>query len=172
MTILLLALALLACLVLVPLGLPGTWLMIAVAMGFPYVVGSEPLGIVSLVVLIGLALVGEIIEFTLSARYTRKYGGSRRASWGAVVGGIIGAIVGVPVPIVGPVIGAFAGSFAGALLAEYSRGSQTGAATRVAWGALVGRAMAVAVKMGIGVAIAAWTLVAAWSSVAGGAPGR
>jgi uncharacterized protein YqgC (DUF456 family) len=169
-TILLLALALLACLVLVPLGLPGTWLMIAVAIAFPYVVGSEPLGIVSLVVLIGLALVGELIEFTLSARYTRKYGGSRRASWGAVIGGIIGAFVGVPVPVVGPVIGAFAGSFAGALLAEVSRGSQAGAATRVAWGALLGRALAVAVKMGIGVAIAAWTLVAAWTSVAGRAP--
>ena len=168
MTILLLALALLACLVLVPLGLPGTWLMIAVAIAFPHLAGVEPLGALSLVVLVGLALVGEVIEFTLSARYTRKYGGSRRASWGAVIGGIAGAIVGVPVPIVGPVIGAFVGSFAGALLAEVSRGSGTGEATRVAWGALLGRVVAIAVKMGIGVAIAAWTLVAAWTSVAGG----
>ena len=168
MTILLLALALLACLVLVPLGLPGTWLMIAVAIAFPYLAGVAPLGAISLVVLVGLALVGEVIEFTLSARYTRKYGGSRRASWGAVIGGIAGAIVGVPVPIVGPVLGAFVGSFAGALLAEVSRGSGTGEATRVAWGALLGRVVAIAVKMGIGVAIAAWTLVAAWTSVAGG----
>lgn len=168
MSLLLLALALLACLLLVPLGLPGTWLMIAVAIGFPYVVGSEPLGIVTLVALIGLALVGELFEFTLSARYARKYGGSRRASWGAVIGGIAGAIVGVPVPIVGPVIGAFIGSFAGALLAELSRGSQTGAATRVAWGALLGRVVAIAVKMGIGVAIAAWALLAAASGMAGG----
>jgi uncharacterized protein YqgC (DUF456 family) len=169
MSLLLLALALLACLVLVPLGLPGTWLMVAVAMAFPYIVGAEPLGAVTLVALVGLALVGELIEFTLSARYTRKYGGSRRASWGAVIGGIVGAMVGVPVPIVGPVIGGFLGSFAGALLAEISRGSGHGAATRVAWGALIGRVVATAVKMGIGVAIAAWALLAAASSMA--APG-
>lgn len=168
MSLLLLALALLACLLLVPLGLPGTWLMIAVAIGFPYVVGAEPLGVVTLVALVALALVGELFEFTLSARYARKYGGSRRASWGAVIGGIVGAIMGVPVPIVGSVIGAFAGSFAGALLAEVSRGSATGAATRVAWGALLGRVLATAVKMGIGVAIAAWALLAAASGMAGG----
>lgn len=168
MSLLLLALALLACLVLVPLGLPGTWLMIAVAIGFPYVAGTAPLGVVTIVALLALALAGELVEFFLSARYARKYGGSRRASWGAVIGGVAGAIVGVPVPIVGPVIGAFLGSFAGALVAEASRGSGTGAATRVAWGALIGRVLATAVKMGIGVAMAAWALLAAASGMADG----
>lgn len=167
MSLLLLGLVLLLCLVLIPLGLPGTWLMIAVAIGFPYVVGAEPLGVVTLVGLVVLALVGELVEFSLAARYARKYGGSRRASWGAVIGGIAGAIVGVPVPVVGPVIGAFAGSFAGALLAELSRGARSGPATRVAWGALLGRVVATAMKMGIGVAIAAWALVAAAAGVAG-----
>ena len=161
MSLLVLGLVLFLCLLLIPLGLPGTWLMIAVAIGFPYVVGAEPLGAVTLVGLVVLALVGELVEFSLAARYARMYGGSRRASWGAVIGGIVGAIVGVPVPIVGPVIGAFVGSFAGALLAELSRGRETGPATRVAWGALLGRVVATAMKMGIGVAIAAWTLLAA-----------
>ena len=73
-----------------------------------------------------LALIGELLEFSLTAKYTRKYGGSRRASWGAIIGGMIGAFIGVPVPIVGPVLGAFAGAFVGAFVGEYSRGGRGG----------------------------------------------
>jgi len=108
-----------------------------------------------------LALFGEIIEFSLSGRYARKYGGSRRAGWGAIIGGVVGAFVGVPVPIVGPVIGGFLGSFAGALIAELSRGSGGGTATRVAWGALIGRVTAAAAKVAIGIVMIVWIIVAA-----------
>lgn len=166
MELLVLALILLASLFLVPLGLPGTWVMIAAAMGYGYVAG-EGIGFPTLVVIFALAVVGEVIEFTLAARYTRKYGGSRRAGWGAIIGGIIGAIVGVPVPIIGSVIGAFAGAFLGALVAERTRGATTTDATRVATGALLGRAAAVAAKSAIGVAIAALILLSAWRAEAG-----
>ena len=166
MALLVLALILLASLFLVPLGLPGTWVMIAAAMGYGYVAG-EGIGFPTLVVIFALAVVGEVIEFTLAARYTRKYGGSRRAGWGAIIGGIIGAIVGVPVPIIGSVIGAFAGAFLGALVAERTRGATTTDATRVATGALLGRAAAVAAKSAIGVAIAALILLCAWRAEAG-----
>ena len=39
-----------------------------------------------------LGLVAEWIEFTMSGKYARKYGGSRRAGWGAMLGGVIGAV--------------------------------------------------------------------------------
>src|SRR5215212_6271106 len=143
MEVLLFAAVLLLSLFLIPLGLPGTWVMVGSAIGYD-------------------ALVKEIFEFSLASRYTRKYGGSRRAGWGAIIGGIIGAIVGVPVPIIGSVIGAFVGSFAGALVAEYTRREATaGTATRVATGALIGRVVAAAMKTGIGVVIAAWLVAAA-----------
>jgi uncharacterized protein YqgC (DUF456 family) len=74
---------------------------------------------------------------------------------------MIGAFIGVPVPIVGPVLGAFAGAFAGAFIGEFSRAGEGGTATRVATGALIGRAVAAAMKIGIGVAMAAWVLFAA-----------
>lgn len=166
MELLVLALILFGALLLVPLGLPGTWVMIAAAMGYGYL-ADAPIGFPTLVMVFALAIVGEIIEFTLAARYTRKYGGSRRAGWGAIIGGIIGAIVGVPVPIIGSVIGAFAGAFLGALVAERTRGVTTTDATRVATGALLGRAAAVAAKSAIGVAIAALILLSAWRA---GAP--
>ena len=161
MELLILGVVMFLALMLIPLGLPGTWVMIAAGMGYGYLAG-DGIGFPTLVICFALAIVGEFIEFTLAARYTRKYGGSRRAGWGAIIGGIVGAIVGVPVPIIGSVIGAFAGAFLGALVAERTRGASTGDATRVATGALIGRAAAVAAKSAIGVAIAALLLLSAW----------
>lgn len=149
-------------LLLIPLGLPGTWLMVGVAIGDAAIMGARGVGWVTIVGTAVLAVIGEALEWGLTGRYARKYGGSRRAEWGAIIGGIVGAIVGVPVPIVGSVIGAFAGAFLGALVAEFSRGSGAVGATRVATGALLGRVVAAALKTAIGVVIASWIMAAAW----------
>jgi uncharacterized protein YqgC (DUF456 family) len=160
MEILLLGAILLVSLFIIPIGLPGTWVMLAAGVGYSLLVPNS-IGWFTLAATTGIAIVAEIFEFTLAGQYARKYGGSRRASWGAIIGGTVGAIVGVPVPIIGPIIGAFAGAFLGALVAEYSRGSGAQASTRVATGALIGRAVASAMKVGAGMVIAVWLLVAA-----------
>jgi uncharacterized protein YqgC (DUF456 family) len=154
----LLLLALFVGLALIPFGLPGLWVMIGAALLYSW---AEPgrIGAPTLLGLTALAIVAEILEFLAAGKYARKYGGSRRAAWGAIIGGIVGAIVGVPVPIIGSVIGAFAGSFAGALVAEMTLGSRMGPATRVATGALIGRAVATALKVAIGVALIAWVVL-------------
>jgi hypothetical protein len=161
MSIVLFAVVLLGCLLLIPLGLPGLWLMIAAAFGLNALSRPAPIGTVTLAGVLLVAVVAEVLEFTVAARYTTRYGGSRRAGWGAILGGVVGAVVGVPVPIVGSVIGAFVGAFAGAYLAERSRRMEHGVATRVATGALVGRAAAAALKTACGLAIGAWLLTAA-----------
>ena len=162
MEVLVFAAVLLLCLFLIPIGLPGTWLMLGAAIGYDALIAGDPIGWGTIVATAVLAVIAEVFEFTLSTRYTKKYGGSRRAGWGAIIGGIAGAIVGVPVPIIGSVIGAFVGSFAGALVAEFSRREATaGTATRVATGALIGRVVAAGMKTAIGVVIAAWLVAAA-----------
>ena len=162
MEVLLLGLALAGCLFLIPLGLPGLWLMLAAAFVYDILMpGPDPIGIWNIAGATVLAVLAEVAEFSLAGRYARKYGGSRRAGWGAILGGIVGAFVGVPLPIIGSVIGAFAGAFLGALAFEYMGTRNAGTATRVAWGALVGRVVAAALKVGVGVAIAAWLLLAA-----------
>jgi uncharacterized protein YqgC (DUF456 family) len=148
-------------LILIVLGLPGLWIMVASAVVYNMIVPGDPIGWFSLVAVGVLAFVAELLEFSMTGRYARKYGGSRRAGWGAIIGGIVGAMVGVPVPIVGPVIGAFAGSFAGALIAELTGGSKAGDATRVATGALIGRVMSTVLKIGIGFTIGLWIFLAA-----------
>jgi uncharacterized protein len=160
MAVLLLAAILLLSIFIIPLGLPGTWVMLAAGVGYSLLVPNS-IGWVTLVGVTIIAVIAEIFEFTLSGQYARKYGGSRRASWGAIIGGTVGAIVGVPVPIIGSIIGAFAGAFIGALVFEYSRGSGVSASTRVATGALIGRAVAAAMKVGAGIAIAVWLIFAA-----------
>jgi uncharacterized protein YqgC (DUF456 family) len=168
MELVLLVIVLLIGLLLIPFGLPGLWLMVGAALVFSYLVpaGRAP-GVTTLIVITLLALAAEVIEFVLGGRYARKYGGSRRAGWGAILGGLVGAVVGVPVPLIGSMIGAFIGAFAGALIAELSYGTTMGAASRVAKGALIGRAVAVAVKVAIGVVLIVWIVFALiWSTPA------
>ncbi|HST07829.1 MAG TPA: DUF456 domain-containing protein [Gemmatimonadaceae bacterium] len=161
MPLLILACVILLSLVLIVLGLPGLWIMVASAVTYNLVVPGDPIGWVTLVIVGVLALVAELLEFSLTGKYARKYGGSRRAGWGAILGGIVGAMVGIPVPIIGSVIGAFIGSFLGALIAELTGGSSAGDATRVAKGALIGRVVSTALKIGIGFTIGVWIFIAA-----------
>ncbi|MGQ0766369.1 MAG: DUF456 domain-containing protein [Gemmatimonadota bacterium] len=155
------AVVLLGCLFVVPLGLPGLWMMIGAAFLWNWIVPTATIGWGALGLSVAMAVLAEVFEWTLSAKYTARYGGSRRAGWGAILGGIAGAFIGVPIPIIGSVIGAFAGAFAGALIMEFSRRESTAeSATRVAKGALVGRVAATAVKVGLGCAVAALLLIA------------
>jgi uncharacterized protein YqgC (DUF456 family) len=161
MALLILAAVIILSLILIVLGLPGLWIMVATAVVYNMIVPGDPIGWVSLIAVAVLALIAELLEFTMTGRYARKYGGSRRAGWGAIIGGMIGAVVGFPVPIVGPVIGAFLGSFVGALVAELTGGSSAGDATRVAKGALIGRVVSTMLKIGIGFTIGIWIFIAA-----------
>jgi len=145
----------------IPLGLPGTWIMFLAGLTYTWAVGGNAIGWVPLAGCFAIAVTAEVLDVTLAGRYTKKYGGSRRGAWGAIIGGVIGAIVGVPVPILGPVIGAIVGSFAGALVGEYSGGMGHQDAAKAATGAAIGRVVAMGAKAAAGCVIAAWLLGAA-----------
>src|SRR2546427_10454398 len=87
----LLALCLLAGLVLVPLGLPGLWVMVAGVAGYGWLMDFRSVGGTTIALVLGLALVGEIVETWLGFRPARRYGGSSRAGWGALGAGAAGA---------------------------------------------------------------------------------
>ena len=148
-------------LVLVPLGLPGLWVMVIGVIGYGWLTDFRTVGAATIAIVLALAFLGEIIEMWVGFRLTKRYGGSNRAGWGALIGGIIGAVIGVPVPIIGSVIGAFVGSFAGAMLFEYTLSATTSTAVRAGWGAVLGRAAAAAVKIALGLVIAVIGLFAA-----------
>lgn len=150
-------------LLLVPLGLPGLWVMVGAILLYGWLTDFRSLSVALIAIVLALALLGEIIESWLGFRFAKRYGGSRRSGWGALIGGVIGAVIGVPIAIIGSVIGAFIGSFIGAALFEYSTSRQAGVATRAGWGAVVGRAAAAALKIALGLVIAAIAAFAALS---------
>jgi len=157
------AAAILAGLLLIPLGLPGLWVMVGGILAYGWLTAFRTVSVATIAVVLGLAFLGEIIENWIGFRYAKRYGGSTRSAWGALLGGLVGAVVGVPVPVIGSVIGAFLGSFLGAALFEYSYSRHAGVATRAGWGAVVGRAAGAAVKIALGLMIAVVGLFAALS---------
>jgi uncharacterized protein YqgC (DUF456 family) len=155
---LLLIAAILLGLVMIPLGMPGTLVIFAATLTYKLFVLDGAIGWTTVVIVGILMCLGGAADLALAGRYARKYGGSRRAGWGAIIGGMVGAFVGVPVPIVGPVLGAFAGAFVGALAFELTAGTSGTGATKVATGALMGRVVGAAINVAIGLVMAAWVM--------------
>lgn len=160
-----LVIALIACclvgLALIAIGLPGIWLMVIAVVSYGLVTKFVGVGVITLSVTIVLALLSEVAEAYLGFGLAKKYGGSKRAGWGALIGGLVGAGMGVPVPIIGSVIGSFVGAFAGALLFEYLGHGDSDKAFRAGWGALLGRVAATATKMALGFVITVLAVIGA-----------
>jgi len=149
-----LATAVLVGLFLIPLGLPGLWVMVGGILVYGWLTSFRSLSVAVIALVLGIAFLGEIIESWLGFRFSKRYGGSGRSGWGALIGGIAGAVIGVPIPVIGSVIGAFLGSFVGAAAFEYTASRQLDVASRAGWGAVVGRAAAAAAKIALGLVIA------------------
>ena len=79
MALLILSLVIIVSLILIVLGLPGLWIMVASAVTYNLIVPGDPIGWVTLVIVGILALVAELLDISLTGRYARRYGGSRRA---------------------------------------------------------------------------------------------
>lgn len=142
--------ALVACLFLTPLGLPGNWFMIAILTAGVYFEVVSPL---TMLACLFIATAAEAVEYLLVQKLNLRYGGSRRAFWGAIAGGIVGVMIGVPIPIVGSVIAGFLGTFLGAAAVTLHETRSHQAATRVGWGVFLARMWAAAVKTAAGVVI-------------------
>lgn len=131
-------------LVLIPLGLPGLWLMVAVVLGLST---AGHLSWTFGLLVAGAALAAEVAEFLVLRAFGKAYGGSRMAFFGAIAGGTIGMFVGVPVPVVGPIVTAFLGTFLGAGLVTYWQTRSIERSARVGWGVLLARTVAVGLKV-------------------------
>lgn len=149
--------AMVAGLVMIPVGLPGLWLIVATTLAL-VLAGHLSWG--AGLVVATLAVVAEAAEFLVVSRFGRAFGGSRRAFWGAVLGGMAGLFVGMPVPVVGPVITAFLGTFLGAGAVTLMETRSIGRSARVGWGVLLARTAAVALKVAVAVGVIAFVGVA------------
>lgn len=134
------------------LQLPGTWLMLLATSLFVWLRDDALITWWTPVVLLGLCIVGEVIETVASAWGSGKEGGSKRGMLLSIVGGIAGAIVAtfaIPVPIVGTIIGAAAGAGVGAALGDRWAGREWEPAWRAGRGAAIGRFWGAVGKLGV-----------------------
>jgi uncharacterized protein len=155
------AMAALGCLAVVPLGLPGLWLMIAAAIAMR-LAGWLSFGWPLVATCIAIGVAAEVVEAAAGATGAKMGGASRRGMVGAFVGGIAGAIflTGlVPIPIVGTIAGGIVGSFAGAWIGEASdeRKRRPDEKLRAALGAAAGKLAGTFGKVVAGVVV--WVLL-------------
>lgn len=149
-------------LILVPLGLPGLWVMVVSLFGYALLGDFQQIGFQTLVLATALAAGGEVLELIIGWRFAQKHGASRRAGWGAIVGGLAGTLMGMPIPLLGTVVGGFLGAFLGAALFEATGNTEWRKFVAAGWGAILGKAAAAAVKVGLGIGIAIIGLYAAF----------
>jgi len=102
------------------LGLFGNWIILGAAGIVWAVTGFAYFSPWALLLMTGLAALGEVLEFALAGFGARRFGGSKGSMVAALVGCIVGAVVGTPLfPLVGTLIGACIGAFGAAALYEY-----------------------------------------------------
>lgn len=149
-------LILLVGLILIPLGFPGTWVMVVAAIVFALLgnlnpAGSEWTGILIVAALAGL---GELIELGVRVVGSKLAKVSNGAIIAAIVGGLIGVFVGFPIFLIGSLIGLLLGVFLGAffyaLLLENQRPL---AAIKIALATTTSQVVALFAKTCIGIAI-------------------
>jgi uncharacterized protein len=156
-------------------GRPGTWAIVVTSALLAWLAPTE-WGISNswgyVAALVGLALLGELVEFVASAAGVGKLGGSRRAAALAIVGSLVGAIVGmvvglpIPIPIVGSLIGSVllggVGAAVGALIGEKWKGKDWDGSVRIGYAAFVGRILGTVGKTLCAAIMTAMLIVLIW----------
>ncbi len=157
------ALLLLATSLLVYLGLGGNFVLVGLALAHAVVTGFDPLGWPLLLVLLGIALFGELIEFLLGTFYVVRKGAGGGAAVGGFLGGLVGGVAGHAVlPVIGAVLGSFLGGFAGAVLGEWRRQRRLEPSLRAGTHAFIGRVLAILAKHACGLVMVFLILRATW----------
>jgi uncharacterized protein YqgC (DUF456 family) len=142
-------------------GLPGNFVILGASILYGWYGGFQEITVKIIIILIVLALAGELIEFLLGILGSKKYESSNRAVVGSIIFGIIGAVMGAPFFFgIGAVVGAFAGAFAGAIIVELSQGKKMDEALKSGWGAFIGRVAGTISKGAVGIAMIAVTVIA------------
>ncbi len=157
-------LLLLAVLLLHIFSLPANWGVAALVICWKLIFPSG-LTWSFILVLLGIALAGEILELMAQAYGAKRFGSSRRGNIGGLIGAIAGAILGAPFLFgLGALFGALGGAFAGCWLMEVGHGRNASEARHAAWGAFWGKFFGLSLKFGLGMCMFALTAVRVWPS--------
>ena len=146
--------------VLTAVNLPGNWLiLLATAVVAWWRWEHQSITVSAMLMLLGLAMVGELLELLATTGGARGGGAGKKGMIGALIGSLVGAVLGqilIPIPLVGLLIGACLGAAVFAMAIELGAGRTWRDSGRAATGAAMGRLAGTVAKVVVGVAM--WTV--------------
>lgn len=154
-----------ASLFLLILGLPGNWIIFALTLAWSLLSGAA-FGWQFFVLLLGLATLGEVMEFAAGHFGGKRFGGTGKGSLGGIIGALALGIMCAPLLFgLGALLGALAGGFLGSLIFEKLHGMETGKAAKAAFGNMLGRFGGFLAKLGIGITLIVLAAPRIWGSL-------
>jgi uncharacterized protein YqgC (DUF456 family) len=156
----LLFLVLLVGLAITVMTLPGLWIMLLATGLYAWATHFAFIGKWTLLILLAMAVLGEVIELGFQGSGAKRAGAGRRGVWGALIGGVLGGIFlsFIPIPVISTLVGVLLGTFTGAMIGELSGGRDVGPSAYVGFGAARGRFFGTLAKLGLGGIMLATTL--------------
>ena len=135
-------------------GLFGNWLILVAVTAAWALSGFDHFGGYTIPVLVGLAIVGEVLETAAAGMGAAKFGGGKGSIVASVVGCIWGAIIAtplIPIPLLGTLLGACGGAFVAATAYELTRKEHgLEGSLRVGTGAALGKVAGLFAKTLVG----------------------
>lgn len=133
------------------IGIPGNFAVVLASLAY-LIFSDTPIGWGKIILILVLAISGEIVESIMGLLGAKKFGASKKGMVAAGIGGLVGGILGSMVlPIVGSILGVFLGIFFFTFMTEYrleERDAQE--AKRAGLGAVLGKVFALAYKYSVG----------------------
>lgn len=153
-------LVLLIALVFTLIGLPGNWLMMLAIAITGLITKGNPLSLWQCIILVGILLLGEIIEFALPLLGARRYKPSSWAYGASIIGAIVGGIMGTAIiPLIGGFIGAALGVFFLTYFVESLQARRQEEAQYIARSAMIGSLVGMTIKFSLAVGILCYMFV-------------
>lgn len=136
------------------IGLPGNWFIFLAAAGYGWLQNFSTMGIHFFLILLGLLLFGELVEFAAGAVGAKKKKASLPAVIAAAIGGVAGGITGtIILPVVGSLLGAFGGAFLASYGVEYLITGSASQSAKVAQGVFVAQLAGMVIKTAVAMAM-------------------
>jgi len=150
--------------VLIFAGLPGSWIALGAIVIYAAATRFSAIGWQMLLVMGGIAVVGEIVESFLGVVYVARKGATKWGVLGAFLGGLAGAVLGTAIiPLAGSILFGFVGAFAGAVASEYLYYRSLDRALRTGFFAFIGKLLAMLVKFALALIVLALFIYRTWA---------
>ena len=136
-------------------GLPGNFIIVLTGLAYGYYDHFEHIDYTVLAIVVGILIIGEVIEFGAGVIGAKQGKASKRSMVAAVIGTVIGGIWGTAIlPLIGSILGALLGAFTFTALAEYTKMKNVQQAKQVAMSVLKGQIVGMIFKTAAAVGMA------------------